>query len=318
MKRILLVNGDPNSINSELIYKVYKRLHNRIKKKIYVVSNSNLLKSQFKKLNYNLEIQNIDNINKKNNSLCLKVINIPLNFTDPFKVSKKNASIFLIKCLNTAHDLANDKSAIGIINCPIDKELLRNTKKRGVTEFLASKCKVKNSEVMMIYNEKFSVVPLTTHISLKEVSKSITTKLIENKINTINKCYKKIFGKQPKIGVLGLDPHNSEYSKKSEEVQKIIPSISKLKKKGISVFGPIVPDTAFIKKFKKFNVVVGMYHDQVLTPFKLIFHFNAINITLGLNYIRVSPDHGPGKDLIGKNKGNFLSLFKCVKFFEKI
>ena len=109
----------------------------------------------------------------------------------------------MIKCLNTAHDLANDKSAIGIINCPINKGLLRNTKKRGVTEFLASKCKVKNSEVMMIYNEKFSVVPLTTHISLKEVSKNITTKLIENKINTINKCYKKIFGKQPKLAYWG-------------------------------------------------------------------------------------------------------------------
>ena len=120
----------------------------------------------------------------------------------------------MIKCLNTAHDLANDKSAIGIINCPIDKELLRNIKK-SVTEFLASKCKVKNSEVMMIYNEKFSVVPLTTHISLKEVSKSITTKLIEKirSIQLIN-AIKKYSVNNQKLAYWGLNPHNSRILKK--------------------------------------------------------------------------------------------------------
>ena len=81
--------------------------------------------------------------------------------------------------------------------------------------------------------------------------------------------------------------------------------------------GPIVSDTVFIDEYKKYDVIVGIYHDQVLSPFKTIFKFNAINITLGLKYLRLSPDHGTAKNLIGKNKANFLSLYNCIKFINK-
>ena len=133
---------------------------------------------------------------------------------------------------------------------------------------------------------------------------------------SLNKEFKKVFKIKPKIGVLGLNPHNAELNKKSEEVQEIIPAISKLKKAGLNVCGPLVADTTFVNNYKKYNVVVGMYHDQVLAPFKTLFHFDAINITLGLNYLRVSPDHGPAIDLIGKNKANYLSLLQCIRFIN--
>ena len=77
-------------------------------------------------------------------------------------------------------------------------------------------------------------------------------------------------------------------------------------------------DTAFVKIYKNYDVIVGMYHDQVLTPFKSLFHYDAINITLGLDYIRVSPDHGPAIDLIKKNKASSLSLLKCIKFINNL
>ena len=83
--------------------------------------------------------------------------------------------------------------------------------------------------------------------------------------------------------------------------------------------GPISPDTAFlINKKYKFDVIIGMYHDQVLTPFKSLFRFDAINITLGLKYLRVSPDHGPAEDIVNKNKANHLSLLRCVKFINSL
>jgi 4-hydroxythreonine-4-phosphate dehydrogenase len=83
------------------------------------------------------------------------------------------------------------------------------------------------------------------------------------------------------------------------------------------VEGPLSPDTAFLDfKKKGFNILVGMYHDQVLSPFKLLFKFNAINITLGIPYIRISPDHGTGKNLIKKNLANPKSLMECIKFFN--
>ena len=88
-------------------------------------------------------------------------------------------------------------------------------------------------------------------------------------------------------------------------------SDKKIEKKGVNVIGPLSADTFFISNFKKFNVVVGMYHDQVLIPVKTLFHFNAINVTLGLKYLRVSPDHGPGKDIIGKKRLIFKFTSMC-------
>ena len=85
----------------------------------------------------------------------------------------------------------------------------------------------------------------------------------------------------------------------------------------IKVYGPYVSDTIFLKEYKSFDVIVGMYHDQVLAPFKSLFKFDAINLTLGLNYLRVSPDHGVALELIGKNKANYSSLLECVKFVDK-
>ena len=122
---------------------------------------------------------------------------------------------------------------------------------------------------------------------------------------------------KPKICILGLNPHNAELRKNSEENKIIIPSIKKLKTKGIKLSGPLAADTVFIKDYNKFDVIIGMFHDQVLAPYKTLFKFDAINITLGLKYLRVSPDHGVAINLIGKNKADETSLLNCVNFINK-
>ena len=114
-----------------------------------------------------------------------------------------------------------------------------------------------------------------------------------------------------------MNPHNAELRKNSEEKRIIIPTIKKLEKSGINIKGPFVADTFFMDSFKKFDLLIGMYHDQVLTPFKSIYKFDAINITIGLKYIRTSPDHGTAKTMIGKNKANPNSLIKCIDFINK-
>ena len=315
-KKIILVSGDPNSINSEIIWKSWKRLPNTVKKKLFLISNYKLLKDQFRRLNYKINIERIENIFNSSNSNKLKIIDVKLNFTNSFKISKKDSSMFVIESLDKAHKLALDKRVAGIINCPIDKKLL-NKKETGVTEFLASKCKIKKrSEVMLIMNNNLIVSPVTTHLNIKSVSKNINKKTIINKIKTINAWYKKIFKKKPKIGVLGLNPHNAELRKGSEEKKIIIPSINVLKKLGIIIKGPLVSDTLFIEEYKNFDVIVGMYHDQVLSPFKTLYKFNAINLTLGLKYIRVSPDHGVAFDRILKKNSNPESLLDCIRFIN--
>jgi 4-hydroxythreonine-4-phosphate dehydrogenase len=313
--KIIIISGDPNSVNSEIIYKSWNKLNQVIKKKIYLISNYNLIHQQFKKLKYKIKIKKVKNINEKNNNNDeLKIIDIDLKFKQPFDVNKKSASRFVINTLNKAHEISVKNRVKGIINCPINKKLL-NKDKIGVTEYLALKCNVKsNSEVMLIYNKHLSVSPITTHIDVSEISKKLKKSLIVNKIKTINSWFKNVKKKKPKIGILGLNPHNAELRKNSEEREIILPAISFLKKNKIDVEGPLVADTIFIKNYKRFDVIIGMYHDQVLTPFKTLFKFNAINITLGLKYLRVSPDHGVALNLIKKNKANETSLLNCINF----
>ena len=315
--KIIIVTGDPNSINSELIYKSWKKINISLKKKIVLISNYKLLKEQFKKLNYPIKITKIDDLDAQRSSSSLKIIDIKLNFTNSFKVSKKNASKFVIKSLNYAHKLALNKDYKGLINCAISKKLLRKNN-FGVTEYLASKNNVKNnSEVMLIRNDNLSVSPITTHLDIKNISKKLNSDLIINKVDTIEFWFKKNFNKKPKIAMLGLNPHNAELRNNSEERKVIIPSILMLKRKGVNITGPLVADTLFIEDYKKYDVIVGMFHDQVITPFKTLFKFNAINVTLGLNYLRVSPDHGVAENLIGKNKANSTSLINCINFVNK-
>ena len=317
-RKIIIFTGDPNSINSEIIHKTWNKLDKKLKKRIYFISNYNLIKSQFKKLKYNTKINKVENIFDQESNLNIKIIDVNLKFQNPFSVKKNIASKFIKNSLEVCHNLALKNYTQGFINCPIDKNLLNSRKKIGVTEYLASKCKIKNNkEAMLIYNQKFSVCPLTTHLDIKEISKKITPALITNKIKTLNQWYKEKLKKKPKIAVLGLNPHNAELRKNSEEKRIIIPAIKKLKKSGINIKGPFVSDTFFIDSFKKFDLLIGMYHDQVLTPFKSIYKFDAINITIGLKYIRTSPDHGTAKSMIGKNKANPNSLIKCIDFINK-
>ena len=284
-----------------------------------MIANFDLITKQLKKIKSKMSICKINQINEGSTYNKLKIIDVPLNFKDPFKVSSENSRKYILKCFDLAHQLSQNKYIKGLINCPINKRLLNKSRIIGVTEFLASKCKIKNgSEVMLIHNKKLSVVPITTHIDIKKVSGRIKKDLIIRKIQTLQKDFIKLFNKKPRIGILGLNPHNAELLNNSEEIKIIIPAISKLQKLGFNVTGPLSADTLFINDYKKYDVVVGMYHDQVLTPFKSLFHFDAINITLGLKYLRISPDHGPAKDMINKNKANNLSLLKCVKFIDSL
>ena len=150
------------------------------------------------------------------------------------------------------------------------------------------------------------------------VSKKINNKDIKNKIILIQNFYKKFLNKKPRIGVLGLNPHCESILHKNEDQEIVAPLVKKMKKNGYRINGPISADTAFLKNNrKKYDVIIGMYHDQVLTPLKTLFEYDAINITLGLPFLRVSPDHGPNEIMMGKNLSNPLSLIKAIKFLDK-
>ena len=170
---------------------------------------------------------------------------------------------------------------------------------------------------MLIYNKQLAVCPLTTHLPLKKVSKKINKKLIKEKIKLVDIFYKKYLKLKPKIALTGLNPHCESVDTFNEDEKIIKPTIKSLIKSNYKISGPFAADTIFLKKNrKKYNVIIGMYHDQVLTPLKTLFEYDAINITLGLPFIRISPDHGPNENMLGKNKSNPLSLIKALTFLD--
>ena len=320
-KPIAIIAGEPNSISSEIIFKCWK-LRKKFKHKPFIIIGSiQLLNLQKKKLKYNIPIKQI-NHNFKNKDLIsnnLLVYNIKFSQKSAFEKISIKSNNYIFKSFECALKLIKEKKISGIINCPVIKEFLFKKKHLGITEYLGKKSGNNGNEVMLIYNKKLSVSPLTTHIPLSLVSRKLRKMTIFNKVKTINAFYKKNFNKKPKIAILGLNPHNSYGQTKSQESKVIFPAIKKIKKEGIKVFGPISTDTSFmINDKKKFDVIFGMYHDQVLTPFKALFKYNAINVTLGLPFIRVSPDHGIAEDIVGKNIANPNSLMHSIKFFNNI
>ena len=319
MKNLIgIVAGEPYSINSEVIAKTWKMKSEFKNSNVFVIGSYDLIKIQLKKLKIRVKLKKINTIKKQNFKKELLILDVPVKFNKPFEIKKKNKIKYVLDSIDLAIKMAKEKKILGFINCPINKKETFGNKKFGITEFLGKKLGVLGKEVMLIFNKELAVAPITTHIQLKKVSSNISKKKIVDKLITINKFYSNNLKIKPKIGILGLNPHNDELRKMSEENKIILPAIKLLKKKKISVYGPLSPDTAFVNfKKKGFNVLVGMYHDQVLSPFKALFKFNAINITIGIPFIRISPDHGIGSDIIGKNIANPTSLIESIKFFKK-
>ena len=318
-KPILIVAGEPHSIFLEIFFKSIKK--NTFKKPMILIASENLLIKQMKKLNFNFKIKLIEktNINTKllkNN--CINLINVDYKFTHPFQKISAKSNNYITECFSVALQLISKNKSLSLINGPINKKYFLNGDSLGITEYLAKKNKLMNEVAMLIFNKKLAVSPITTHIPLKSVSKNITTKKIYSHVKLINDFYKKKFKKIPSIAVTGLNPHCESNYESSEETKIIIPAIKFLNKKNIKIDGPFPADTIFLEEqSNKYDIIIGMYHDQVLTPIKTLFGFEAINITLGLPFIRISPDHGPNVKMLGKNKSNPESLIQAIKFLDK-
>ena len=317
-KSILVVAGEPHSVFLEIFFKSIKK--NNYKKPIILIASKNLLIEQMKKLNFDLKIKIIreeDIQTKKLNNNYINLINVNYKFTHAFQKISARSNHYISKCFKIALQLTSKNKDFSLINGPINKKYFLNGSSLGITEYLAKKNKSTNEVAMLIFNKKLAVSPITTHVPLKDVSKNITKHKIFTQVNLIVEFYKKKFRKKPRIAVTGLNPHCESNFKNCEEKSIIFPAIQKLRIKKFNVNGPFPADTIFMKdNLKNYDVIIGMYHDQVLTPIKTLFGFDAINITLGLPFLRVSPDHGPNEIMAGKNRSNPRSLMLALKFLD--
>ena len=272
-----------------------------------------------RKLNVNKKIRLIDflNIEKYNfDNRKINLIDVKFDQKKPFERISNKSNTYIEKSFEIAIQILNKKITNKFINGPISKKFFLKKKFLGITEYLAFKTKTKNF-AMLIYNKELSVCPVTTHLPLKKVPKKISKNLIKNKVKLIDNFYKKYFKHRPKIAITGLNPHCESTDDFNEDDKIIKPTTKSLIKSNYRIFGPFAADTIFLRKNRqKFNVIIGMYHDQVLTPIKTLFEYDAVNITLGLPFIRISPDHGPNESMLGKNKSNPRSLINALTFLD--
>jgi len=316
-KPIIIVAGEPNSIFFEIFFKALKT--EKFKSPILLIASMDILKLQMKKLKFKKKIKllTLSELKKvKLNNKSINLINVKFNQNKPFEKLSSKSKNYINLSFELALKIIKQKITNKLINGPISKKFFLKGKFLGVTEYLAQKTKSKRF-AMLIYNKDLSVSPITTHLPLKHVSKTISKNLILEKVKLINSFFNNYMKKKPNIAITGLNPHCESVDIFNEDQKILKPTIKYLSKLKYKVSGPFAADTIFLKKNReKFDVIVGMYHDQVLTPIKTLYEYDAINITLGLPFIRVSPDHGPNERMLGKNLSNPLSLIRAMKFLD--
>ena len=317
-KPIIILAGEPQSIFFEIFFKSLKL--NNFKNTLILISSINILKSQMKKNRFKryIRLVNYKDIQTlKFDNKMINLIDVDLPGNNKSKKRKNHNNDFLKKSFDIAFKILKMGLSNKFINGPINKSNFLGKKYLGITEYISKKFSVKKF-AMLIYNKNLSVCPITTHLPLKLVPKNISKKAIEEKTELINDFFRKNLGFIPKIGVTGLNPHCESILRSNEDEKIIAPAINALKKKGYKIEGPFAADTIFLKQNrKKYDVILGMYHDQVLSPIKTLNEYDAINITLGLPFLRISPDHGPNKKMINKNLSNPLSLIQAIKFLDQ-
>jgi 4-hydroxythreonine-4-phosphate dehydrogenase len=244
------------------------------------------------------------------------------NFKIDFGQQKKESGQVAFQSLSTASEHAVKNLIDGIVTAPIDKNTIQgdNFDFNGHTEYLSSITN-KPQSLMLMAHGKLKVGIVTNHLSIDQVSKSITVRAILNKISLINQSLKRDFKiKNPKIGLLGLNPHSGDGGLiGQQEVKTIQPAIDQAAGKGFNVLGPFPADGFFASgNYKKYDGILGMYHDQGLIPFKILSNNQGVNFTAGLPIIRTSPDHGTAFDIAGKNKASFISFKNAMLLAKQI
>ena len=310
---IVVTSGDPSGIGPEIVQKAWIRLKKHPLNEFFWIGDPLHLPDS------NIPWQQIEHPDQASKVFGDALPILIHKFAHPMKVGQhqpENAAD-VIKVIKKAVGLVKTNKAQALCTSPINKNVLMsgaNFPYTGHTEFLANLDAIDNP-VMMLACSKLKVVPVTTHLPLKDVPSQISKKLLTETIKITNAAMKEKFGiSEPILAISGLNPHAGENGQLGDEEEKIIiPVIRDLEGK-INIIGPLSADTMFHPDARaKYDVAITMYHDQALVPLKTIGFDEGVNITLGLSFIRTSPDHGTAFDLAGQNAANETSTVNAIK-----
>ncbi|NIX77078.1 4-hydroxythreonine-4-phosphate dehydrogenase PdxA [Microvirga terricola] len=325
---LLLTQGDPAGIGPELTLTAWLRRTDASLPPFGVIADPDHLARVAKALGWDVPIMSVEPPSIK--SVFAKALPvIPLTravSAEPGKHDAANAAS-VIESIETAVRLVRAGEASALVTNPIAKHVLYEAGFRhpGHTEFLAALASVGAAQpchpVMMLWSEELAVVPVTVHIPLADVPAALTTDLIVLTGRIVARELRGRFGlPNPRLALAGLNPHAGESGTMGREDQEIItPAVATLRAEGIEVAGPLPADTMFhARARKRYDAALAMYHDQALIPIKTIAFDEAVNVTLGLPFVRTSPDHGTAFDIAGRGIARPDSLMAAIRLAARL
>lgn len=313
---IILTPGDPAGIGAEITLKA----HAAGERGFVIIEDPQRLADLAERLDIATGLQQIDTpvrIDPADDRLPV----IPVAWPQPPRAGiadPRNAPM-IIESIRKAAAWARDGSAAAMVTNPINKAVLQAAgfAHPGHTEFLATLSPPRDgAPAMMLACDELRVVPVTIHMALREVPGTLTGDDIFAKGMLLAESLKLDFAcPDPRIAVCGLNPHAGEDGQFGDEDKRIItPAVERLQSAGVNAFGPVSADTLFHSRARKtYDGVLGMYHDQVLIPIKTIDFDGGVNVTLGLDFIRTSPDHGTAFDIAGSGSAHAESLIAAIR-----
>jgi len=308
--------GDPAGVGPEIIGKSWKRRMEDGLKPFFAIGNL----ADFENLT-GVPVQKIGQPMEASESFdeALPVLHIhEAAAAIPGEASLDGAQCSL-HALEIACGLARSGDAGAVITAPVSKTQLYKIGFRypGQTEFVSERCGIaRENAVMMLAGPTLRVVPMTTHIALKDVPEHLTERLIIACARAAEKALIRNFGiEKPRIAISGLNPHAGESGNLGDEEQRIMrPAIVKLRERGMDITDPLPADTMFHEEARiKYDVALCPYHDQALIPLKTLHFFDGVNITLGLPIVRTSPDHGTAFNIAGQNIADPRSMIAAIQ-----
>jgi 4-hydroxythreonine-4-phosphate dehydrogenase len=305
IKRIAITLGDPGGIGAEI---VYKSLQEYMPSYPVVIIGS-------KEIYEDKTVQVIDDVEEIRD----KEKGVYFYHIDGSRLEAgKTGEDVSFEYVKTGIDWALGKKIHALVTAPISKKkwVKAGVPYRGHTELLAKTAGAAN-HAMFFWSDNLKVAPFSAHIPLRQIFDHIKKNEIIDFIRLVASELSRLFSRDFTFLVSGLNPHAGEEGLLgTEEIDEIIPAINVLKP-GITIYGPFPPDIIFLKaKDIKDAVVISWYHDQALIPFKLLNIRNGVNLTLGLPYVRTSPDHGTAYDIAGKGIANPSSMKEAIRLAE--
>jgi 4-hydroxythreonine-4-phosphate dehydrogenase len=324
MKKLAITMGDPGGVGPEIIIKALNSYEARYYCAPIVIGDASVMEEALNLLKLNLQLRLIKSPQEFRSTRSRRFIElIDMGINKKFKKNKPTAEggRACVSYLKKAVEFSLKKQVDGIVTAPISKEALKmaGITWPGHTELLADLTSTKDYAMMLI-GGPLRVILVTIHTALKNVPDLVTRSRVLKTIRLAKKACDMLGIKNPRIAVAGLNPHAGEAGIfGDEESKKIIPAIRRAMKEGITISGLYPPDTIFHKAYKgEVDVIVCMYHDQGLIPLKMIAFDKGVNVTIGLPFIRTSPDHGTAYDIAWKGLANPSSMIEAIKVAARL